>query len=70
MARDFKARGVPIDGIGLQMHCTVDAPPMSGIEENIRRIIELGLEVQIIAEFSRHGRRVAVRCQLSAQACV
>jgi endo-1,4-beta-xylanase len=47
MVRDFKARGVPIDGVGMQMHFTLRAQPMESIETNIRRLVALGLEVQI-----------------------
>jgi endo-1,4-beta-xylanase len=47
MARDFKSRGVPIHGVGLQMHWTKYTAPLSDIEDNIRRLTELGLEVHI-----------------------
>src|SRR5512133_3735883 len=47
MAKDFKDRGVPIDGVGMQMHFTTKAPVMDSVEANIRRLAELGLEVQI-----------------------
>ena len=47
MVQDFKSRGVPLDGIGLQMHLTADAPPLPGMEANIKRITDLGLQVQI-----------------------
>jgi endo-1,4-beta-xylanase len=47
MARDFKARGVPIDGIGFQMHLTDPPGPLPSIEANIRRLEALGLQVQI-----------------------
>jgi len=47
MAQDFKARGVPIDGIGLQMHFTTNTGPLASMEANIKRITDLGLEVQI-----------------------
>lgn len=47
MASDFVARGVPLHGIGLQMHFTLKPPPNAQIEENIRRLTELGLAVQI-----------------------
>jgi endo-1,4-beta-xylanase len=47
MAKDFKARGVPIDGIGLQMHVKADENRWPSIEENIKRLVGLGLQVQI-----------------------
>jgi endo-1,4-beta-xylanase len=47
MVKDFRARGVPIDGVGMQMHLTLKPPPMESIERNMRRLIELGVEVQI-----------------------
>lgn len=47
MAQDFKKRGVPMDGVGLQMHFTTKAPATDSIEANIKRLTELGLEVQI-----------------------
>jgi endo-1,4-beta-xylanase len=47
MVKDFRARGVPIDGVGMQMHFTLKPPPMESIERNIRRLVELGIEVQI-----------------------
>lgn len=47
MAQDFKARGVPIDGIGMQMHFTTSVGSLSSIETNIKRITGLGLQVHI-----------------------
>ena len=47
MAKDFKARGVPLDGIGLQMHFKLDETRFASMEANIKRIAELGLQVQI-----------------------
>jgi len=47
MAEDFKARGVPLHGIGMQMHFTTNVASIAGIESNIKRITGLGLEVQI-----------------------
>jgi endo-1,4-beta-xylanase len=47
MVRDFKRRGVPIDGVGLQMHIPnlkVDPP---SIAANIARFNALGLQVHI-----------------------
>lgn len=46
MAKDFKTRGVPLNGIGLQMHLTAKPPTMESMEANIRRITGLGLQVQ------------------------
>jgi endo-1,4-beta-xylanase len=43
---DFKRRGVPIDGIGLQMHMDLNADVRS-IARNLRRFAELGLQVHI-----------------------
>lgn len=47
MAQDFKARGVPLDGIGLQMHLTANPQPLAGMDANIKRITDLGMQVQI-----------------------
>jgi endo-1,4-beta-xylanase len=47
MAQDFKARGVPIHGIGLQMHFTAGTGSLASMESNIKRITALGLQVHI-----------------------
>lgn len=47
MVRDFKRRGVPIDGVGLQMHILDLKPDIAGITANIRRLTGLGLQVHI-----------------------
>lgn len=47
MAQDFKARGVPLDGIGMQMHFTLNSPAIASIEANMKRFTDLGLQVQI-----------------------
>lgn len=48
MAKDFKARGVPIDGIGLQSHfLTSNAGNLSSMDTNIKRLTDLGLQVHI-----------------------
>ena len=45
---DLKGRGVPVHGVGLQMHTSVTAPPDTvALAHNIRRLAALGLEVQI-----------------------
>lgn len=43
-------RGIPIDGVGLQMHLKLDKkerPSIQGIKDNIERLTALGLEVHI-----------------------
>jgi endo-1,4-beta-xylanase len=51
MVKDFKRRGVPIDGVGLQMHVpTLDAgvPAIAAdISSNIARLTALGVQVHI-----------------------
>jgi endo-1,4-beta-xylanase len=50
MVKDFKRRGVPIDGVGLQMHVpTTDADTFStsNLSSNIARLTALGVQVHI-----------------------
>jgi endo-1,4-beta-xylanase len=47
MLKDFKHRGVPIDGVGLQMHVPSLEPDLPSIAANISRIAALGLQVHI-----------------------
>src|SRR5262249_6417155 len=47
MVKDFKARGVPIDGVGLQMHLTLQGISAPSVAANIKRLTDLGLQVQI-----------------------
>ncbi len=47
LVKDFVARGVPINGVGLQSHFTVGQMDAAGIAENMKRLGELGLQVQI-----------------------
>ena len=51
MVKDFKRRGVPIDGVGLQMHIPrldVDIVSLTGaISANIARLSALGVQVNI-----------------------
>lgn len=47
MARDFLARDVPLDGIGLQMHLFGRAPPQYRLEEAMQRLAALGLTVEV-----------------------
>ena len=49
MVADMKTRGIPIDGVGLQMHWRSSAarPSASDVAANIQRLGALGLEVVI-----------------------
>jgi endo-1,4-beta-xylanase len=47
LARDLRARGVPLDGIGIQGHLSLDFPFPTGMPENVRRFARLGLQVGI-----------------------
>ena len=47
MARDFKKRGVPLDGIGFQCHFTLDSITPAALERTMRAFTDLGLEVHI-----------------------
>jgi len=50
MAKDFKKRGVPLNGVGFQMHVSLryDNPAtLASIAKNLERFAKLGLELQI-----------------------
>jgi len=48
MAKDFKNRGIPIDGIGMQMHVKVDDDiSVELVDEAIKKFGSLGLKVHI-----------------------
>lgn len=47
MVADFTARGVPIDGVGLQMHLTESGISAADVAANIQRLTDLGVQVQI-----------------------
>jgi len=47
MVKDFKARGVPIDGVGLQMHVPQLDLDTAAIAANIARLTALGVQVHI-----------------------
>jgi len=45
---NLKARGIPIDGIGLQSHFRTDQPPnMRDVATNMKRLAALGLEIHV-----------------------
>jgi endo-1,4-beta-xylanase len=48
LLKSLKAKGVPIDGVGLQMHLDHNFPPSKAdVLANFNRLSDLGLEVQI-----------------------
>ncbi len=47
MVSDFRRRGVPIDGIGFQMHIGSLHPDIASITANLKRFTSLGLQVHI-----------------------
>jgi len=47
MVKDFKQRGVPVDGVGLQMHIFQLKVDAAAVAANIARLTALGLQVQI-----------------------
>lgn len=47
MIKDFRHRGIPIDGVGLQMHLFDLNPDLASIEANIARFTALGVQVHI-----------------------
>jgi len=54
MVRDFRGRGVPIDGVGLQMHISISRMNVStlhtdiaSISANIQRFTAVGVQVHI-----------------------
>jgi endo-1,4-beta-xylanase len=56
MVKSMKDRGIPIDGVGMQMHIgTPNASPTAAeFKQNIDRLAALGLEIQI-SEFDVNG---------------
>ncbi len=47
MVRDFRQRGVPIDGVGFQMHIANLHADVASISANIKRFTALGMQVHI-----------------------
>src|ERR1700722_10922391 len=50
MAKDFKKRGVPLDGIGLQAHVSLkfdDPAKLVSFAKNMERFAKLGLEIHL-----------------------
>ncbi len=47
LVRDLRAEGVPIDGVGHQMHINIDNPALPALENMITKFIDLGVEQHI-----------------------
>jgi endo-1,4-beta-xylanase len=48
MVKDFKSRGVPIDGVGIQAHIMdLEAKDLATMDANLARLAALGVEVHI-----------------------
>ncbi|MCA1613957.1 MAG: endo-1,4-beta-xylanase [Acidobacteria bacterium] len=48
MVKDFKRRGVPIDGVGIQGHIVdLEAKDLATLDANLSRLAALGLEIHI-----------------------
>jgi endo-1,4-beta-xylanase len=50
VVRDLKARGVPVDGVGHQMHNNFEFPPVQGFTDTINMFATLGV-LQHVTEF-------------------
>jgi len=74
MVQDFKRRGVPLDGVGLQMHIdTGGRPALDALARNIARFVALGVQVQITemdVRLKLNAAGEASPAQLAAQARV
>lgn len=70
LVRDLLQRGVPIHGVGLQMHVSLDScPEPQDVAANIERLAALGLEVHI-TEMDVRIEMPATQEELDKQACI
>jgi len=68
LLRSLKARGAPIDGIGLQSHFQSERPPsMEDVAANMKRLAALGLEVHV-TEFDARVSLPSTEQKLQKQA--
>ncbi|MGA3189733.1 MAG: endo-1,4-beta-xylanase [Bryobacteraceae bacterium] len=72
MVKDFVTRGVPINGVGIQMHLdTTGYPSSAGLTQNIQMLTALGLQVHITemdVKIPVDSNGVATAAYLQAQA--
>jgi endo-1,4-beta-xylanase len=73
MVKDFVTRGVPINGVGIQMHIdTSGYPSTAGLTKNIQQLTALGLQVHITEmdvriQVDSNGNATAANLQAQAQ---
>lgn len=71
MAKDFRSRGVPLDGVGFQAHLNLkfnDANTLSSFAANLKRFSDLGMEIHIteldVALDSNNAKNLAAQADL------
>jgi endo-1,4-beta-xylanase len=65
MVQSMKQRGVPIDGVGLQMHVAVSGhPSVQDLRNNLKRFGDIGLEVHITELDVKGGSQSAQQAQV------
>jgi endo-1,4-beta-xylanase len=70
LMQSLRAQGVPVDGVGLQMHITASNPPSElDVASNMRRLAALGLLVNI-SEMDVRIRNLPAQTRLEAQKSV
>ncbi len=47
MLDDFKARGVPVDGVGFQLHLDLTQPPIEQIRKSFKAVADRGYKIRI-----------------------
>ncbi|MUV59342.1 endo-1,4-beta-xylanase [Halobacterium sp. CBA1126] len=61
LVSDLVARGVPVDGVGLQLHVFDDLVPPADVAANVERLTDLGLDVHVTELDVGIGEAVADR---------
>ena len=70
LVQNLRAQGVPIDGVGLQMHITASNPPSTAsVASNMQRLAALGLSVNI-SEMDVRVRDLPAQTKLETQRSV
>src|SRR4051812_5331440 len=70
LVQNLRAQGVPIDGVGLQMHITASNPPSEvNVASNMHRLAALGLSVNI-SEMDVRVRDLPAQTRLETQKSV